>query len=149
MVKRLQKIFTKKKMTFRKTLALFVLFSAVIFCIQYFDEAFSEKRSGPSIVSFLLQPNRDENSNLNDEWVSLSNFDRIGNHGSKSFDAQRKSSATKFKHARFQKLFDLDGPQSTDAPYKDCYQDGTTDAGRPRSRKSNLAAMIRAAYPKD
>jgi hypothetical protein len=48
---------------------------------------------------------------------------------------------------RLQKLYDLDGPQPTDAPYKSWYQDGTTDSGRPQSRKSSIAAMIRAGYP--
>ena len=49
--------------------------------------------------------------------------------------------------ARLQILYDLDGPQPTDAPYKSWYQDGTTDSGRPQSRKSSLAAMIKAGYP--
>jgi hypothetical protein len=76
-------------------------------------------------------------SNSKDKYIQPNSF------------ARRKAVFDRLSQARLQKLFDLDGPQSTDAPYKDWYKDGTTDAGRPKSRKSNLAAIIKAAYPKD
>jgi hypothetical protein len=67
---------------------------------------------------------------------------------SKSHHRTNLASMKSYK-ARLQKLYDLDGPQPTDAPYKSWYQDGTTDSGRPQSRKSSLAAMIKAGYPTD
>ena len=63
--------------------------------------------------------------------------------------SRQQESPFRLKQARLQKLYDLDGPQVTDAPYKAWYKDGTPDTGRPKSRRSSLAAIIKAAYPKD